>query len=55
MDYKKHKNQSVNENEKIAPGIDEEDSYGEDASKEDKEEGETTKVTRLIYDEYDHS
>jgi len=43
------------EPEKVAPGLDEEDSFGKDASKVDKEKGETTRVTRMIYDEYDPS
>ncbi len=43
------------EPEKVAPGLDEEDSFGKDASKSDKEKGETTKVTRMIYDEYEPS
>lgn len=41
--------------QKVAPGIDEEDSFGEDASKSDQDKGDTTQVTRLIYDEYDPS
>ncbi|WP_416148828.1 hypothetical protein ACM26V_21575 [Salipaludibacillus sp. HK11] len=42
-------------NEKVAPGLDEEDSYGKNASKTDMKQDNTTKVTRLINDEYDHS
>lgn len=36
-----------------APGIDPEDSYGKNATNEEVEKGESTQVTRLIYDEYD--
>lgn len=39
----------------VAPGIDEEDSYGEDATRSEVEHSDSTKVTRLIYDEYDPS
>ncbi|MDY0407141.1 hypothetical protein P5G51_019015 [Virgibacillus sp. 179-BFC.A HS] len=39
----------------VAPGIDPDDSYGRDATNEEIAEGEATTVTRLIYDEYDHS
>ncbi|SET68130.1 hypothetical protein SAMN05216389_12046 [Oceanobacillus limi] len=39
----------------VAPGIDPEDSYGEDATKAEIEHGESTKVTRLTYDEYNPS
>ncbi|WP_156288603.1 hypothetical protein [Oceanobacillus salinisoli] len=38
-----------------APGIDLDDSYGKNATQEDKENKETTQVTRLVYDEYDAS
>ncbi|MCR2823487.1 hypothetical protein [Lederbergia panacisoli] len=40
---------------KVAPGIDAEDSYGEDATQLEIDNGDYTKVTRLIYDEYDPS
>lgn len=40
---------------KVAPGIDEEDSYGTPATKSEIEKGEYTSVTRLVYDEYDPS
>ncbi len=36
-----------------APGIDPEDFYGKNATNEEVEKGESTQVTRLIYDEYD--
>ncbi|WP_156520739.1 hypothetical protein [Oceanobacillus sp. Castelsardo] len=36
-----------------APGIDPEDSYGKNATDKEIEKGESTQVTRLIYDEYD--
>ncbi|WP_196493870.1 hypothetical protein [Ornithinibacillus caprae] len=39
----------------VAPGIDPEDSYGEDATNSEIEQGESTKVIRLINDEYDPS
>ncbi|WP_188456421.1 hypothetical protein [Virgibacillus oceani] len=39
----------------VAPGIDPEASYGDDATQSDIEKGDTTTVTRLIYDEYDPS
>lgn len=38
-----------------AVGIDPEASYGEKASQPEVKEGESTKVTRLVYDEYDPS
>ncbi|MBS4198192.1 hypothetical protein KHA93_00775 [Bacillus sp. FJAT-49732] len=40
---------------KIAPGIDTEDSYGEDATQANIDKGDYTTVTRLVYDEYDPS
>lgn len=39
----------------IAPGIDPDDSFGKDATKSEIESGESTKVTKLTYDEYDPS
>lgn len=39
----------------IAPGIDPDDSYGRDATQSEIEQGESTKVTRMTYDEYDPS
>jgi hypothetical protein len=36
-----------------APGIDPEDSYGKNATNEEVKKGESTQVTRLIYDAYD--
>jgi len=38
-----------------APGIDPDDSYGKDATKEEIDKGEYTPVTRLVYDEYEAS
>ncbi|SER82523.1 hypothetical protein [Salipaludibacillus aurantiacus] len=38
-----------------APGIDEEEEFGEDATEDERRKGDSTKVTRLIYDEYDPS
>ena len=40
---------------KVAPGVDPDDSYGENATQSDVNKGEYTTVTRLVYDEYDHS
>ncbi|MFD2046523.1 hypothetical protein ACFSTA_19470 [Ornithinibacillus salinisoli] len=51
MDKKKKTNQTRG----VAPGIDPEDSYGEKATNEEIKHGESTKVTRLINDEYDPS
>ncbi|WP_176555714.1 hypothetical protein [Virgibacillus ndiopensis] len=53
MDKKKKKPQIANS--VVAPGIDPDNSYGEDATKPEIEKGEATTVTRLIYDEYDPS
>ncbi|WP_163538968.1 hypothetical protein [Gracilibacillus sp. YIM 98692] len=39
----------------VAPTVNEEDSYGEDATNDEVRKGESTKVTRLVYDEYDAS
>ncbi|WP_449354046.1 hypothetical protein ACUL41_11655 [Virgibacillus natechei] len=52
MDKKKRKQRA---DSVAAPGIDEEDSYGEKATKAEVEQGESTKVTRLVNDEYDAS
>ncbi|WP_185959703.1 hypothetical protein [Lentibacillus cibarius] len=52
MDKKKRKGI---DNDSVAPGIDPDDAFGEDASATDIEKGESTKVTRLTYDEYDPS
>lgn len=38
-----------------APGIDPDDSFGEKANEEEIKSGESTHVTRLIYDEYEKS
>lgn len=38
-----------------AAGIDPDASYGVNATKSDIKKGESTKVTRLVYDEYDPS
>ncbi|MBP1969137.1 hypothetical protein J2Z83_001240 [Virgibacillus natechei] len=37
----------------VAPGMDPEDSYGERATKSDIRKKESTRVTRLLNDEYD--
>ncbi|MFD2759615.1 hypothetical protein [Lentibacillus juripiscarius] len=50
----KKKNKRIN-SDVVAPGIDPDDSYGKHASKAEIEKGESTKVTRLTYDEYDPS
>lgn len=42
-------------NQTAAPGIDEEDSFGQKATQKEIEQGESTPVTRLVYDEYDES
>ncbi|MBP3950432.1 hypothetical protein [Bacillus suaedae] len=42
-------------NQKVAPTIDEEDSYGQDATEEEIREGDSTTVTRLVFDEHDPS
>ncbi|MBS4197390.1 hypothetical protein [Lederbergia citri] len=51
---KKDKKQ-VTDHPKIAPGIDTEDYYGEEATQSEIDKGDYTTVTRLIYDEYDPS
>lgn len=55
MDKRKPIQKSKITDKKVAPGIDEEDSYGEPATKSEIAKGESTTVTRLIYDEYDPS
>ncbi|MBW8351950.1 hypothetical protein K0H71_21340 [Bacillus sp. IITD106] len=47
--------EQVTNHPKVAPGIDTEDSYGEEATQSDIDKGDYTTVTRLIYDEYDPS
>ncbi|WP_202595686.1 hypothetical protein [Pontibacillus yanchengensis] len=54
MDPKKH-DLNLLKDEKVAPTMNEEDSYGEDATQEEIEHGESTKVTRIINDEIDPS
>ncbi|MGJ9382192.1 hypothetical protein [Salipaludibacillus sp. CF4.18] len=50
------KERDTEENDKkVAPTLDEEDSYGEDATQSDIDHGDSTKVTRLINDEVDPS
>jgi len=39
----------------VAPGMDEEDAYGEKATESEIKNGESTTVTRMVYDEYDPS
>ncbi|GAA0429082.1 hypothetical protein GCM10008983_01760 [Lentibacillus halophilus] len=50
MDERKKKQQDY---DGVAPGIDPDDAFGQNASENDIKRGESTKVTRLIYDEYD--
>lgn len=52
MDKKKRKQRA---DSVAAPGMDEEDAYGEKATRAEVEQGESTRVTRLINDEYDPS
>ncbi|MCE7792776.1 hypothetical protein K8O68_10150 [Salipaludibacillus sp. CUR1] len=53
---KKETNKVSSEEERTtAPGINEEDEFGEEATEDDRRRGDSTKVTRLIYDEYDPS
>ncbi|WP_202406380.1 hypothetical protein [Pontibacillus yanchengensis] len=54
MEPKKRKSDSL-EDEKVAPTMNEEDSYGEDATEEEVEHGNSTKVTRLVNDEIEPS
>lgn len=51
---KKKKKPEIKDNI-VAPGMDPDDSYGENATKAEIEKGESTTVTRLSYDEYDPS
>ncbi|WP_010530305.1 hypothetical protein [Lentibacillus jeotgali] len=53
MDKKKRK--ETTDRHVTAPGIDPDDSFGEPATEEDIENGESTRVTRMTYDEYDPS
>lgn len=53
MDKKKKKKRT--NNNVVAPGIDPDESYGQDAEIEDIENEDYTTVTRLVYDEYDPS
>lgn len=40
---------------KVAPGLDPDEAYGEDATNAEVEKGDYTTVTKLTYDEYDPS
>lgn len=51
IDKKRKRDKSPNPT--AAPGIDEEDAFGETATKAEKQTGDTTTVTRLVQDEYD--
>ncbi len=53
MEKKKEKPSTLDH--KVAPTNDEEYSYGEDATQSEVEHGDSTKVTRLVNDEYDPS
>ncbi|MBM7573226.1 hypothetical protein [Aquibacillus albus] len=48
---KKHNPQE----KKVAPNVDPDEDFGEKATQSEIEQGEYTKVTRLSYDEYEHS
>lgn len=52
MDKKREKE---DDDKKVAPTLDEEDSYGKDATQSEIDHGDSTKVTRLINDEVDPS
>ncbi|MBY7143161.1 hypothetical protein KFZ56_08835 [Virgibacillus sp. NKC19-3] len=52
MDKTRRKQQS---NSAAAPGMDEEDAYGKKATKTEVKQEESTRVTRLINDEYKSS
>jgi hypothetical protein len=54
LQYKKKKKEYGMANAQ-APGIDPDDSYGKRANKEEVKEGESTRVTRFVYDEYERS
>ncbi|WP_240375015.1 hypothetical protein [Bacillus piscicola] len=49
------KKQTMDTSEKVAPTMDEEDSYGRDATQEEIKNGESTKVIRLSLDENEPS
>lgn len=53
MDKRKRKREI--DRDVTAPGIDPDDSYGEPATEAEIEKGESTRVTRLKYDEYEPS
>ncbi|MBP2256991.1 hypothetical protein [Virgibacillus alimentarius] len=53
MDEKKKK--KVIGDNVVAPGINEEDAYGEKATEAEIKSGESIKVTQFVYDEYDPS
>lgn len=53
MDKKNKKRKSAADY--AAPGIDPDDSYGEPATRSEIENGESTMVTRLVYDEHEPS
>ncbi|MFA1818778.1 hypothetical protein ACDX78_01025 [Virgibacillus oceani] len=38
-----------------APGIDPDDSFGNKANEKEVKKGESTRVTRLVYDEYEQT
>lgn len=51
----KPKKQSQKWDDVVAPGNDPDDSFGRDATPSEIKQGESTKVTRMMYDEYDPS
>lgn len=53
MAKKKGKKQA--EDNLVAPGIDKEDEFGRQATEANIANGESTKVTRFVYNEYDPS
>ncbi|MDL4842251.1 hypothetical protein [Aquibacillus rhizosphaerae] len=52
MDSKKKQPKA---DEKVAPGVDPDESFGEDAKQSEIKADDYTTVTRLTYDEYDAS
>ena len=53
MDKKKRKDKVADN--VVAPGIDPDDAYGENASPSQVKNGESTTVIRMTFDEYDSS
>jgi len=55
LDKRRKRRKSTPTNNPVAPGVDEEDLYDRPATQSEIEKGESTTVTRMIYDEYDPS